>query len=111
MKNKWKYDMKDNTPIYDVKKVMEWLLEGKEVVYHTIEGGVEGWNRLDSKKPVLDGSLYKYQLAENTKSKWCFRVPEYHLEASSREEALQKAYDFIVKDPSYIVIYPEEKDV
>lgn len=101
----------DNTPVYNVKKVMEWLLEGKEVVYHSIGGESEEWIRLDPEKPVLDGDLYQYQLVENTKSKWNFKIPEYSLEASSREDALQKAYNLIVKNPSYIVVYPEEKDV
>ena len=100
-----------NTSISDIKKVMEWLLDGKEVVYHLIGGESEEWVRLDPEKPILDGGLYQYQLAENTKSKWNFRIPEYSLEASSREDALQKAYNLIVKNPSYIVVYPEEIDV
>lgn len=99
----------DNTPVYDVKTVMRWLLEGEEVVYHTIMGGTEGWNRLDPEKPLLDGDVYEYQLAENTKSKWSFRMPEYTIEASSREDALQKAYNLIVDNPSYIVVYPRKK--
>lgn len=107
-------DMKkryENTPTTSLKEVMGWLIEDKEVVYRTIDNGVAGWNKLDPEKPVLDGDLYQYQLAEKAKSKWNFRIPEYHLMASSREEALQKAYNLIVENPSYIVVYPEEKDV
>lgn len=43
----------DNTPVYNVKKVMEWLLEGKEVVYHLIGGESEEWIRLDTEKPLM----------------------------------------------------------
>lgn len=43
----------DNTPVYNVKKVMEWLLEGKEVVYHLIGGESEEWIRLDPEKPLM----------------------------------------------------------
>lgn len=105
-------DMKkkyENTPVYNIKKVMEWLLEGKEVVYCAIEGGTEEWNRLDPEKPILDSDLYKYQLAENAKSMWTFRVPDWHFEASSREDALQKAYTYIMENPASIVVYPGAK--
>lgn len=43
----------DNTPVYNVNKVMEWLLEGKEVVYHLIGGESEEWIRLDPEKPLM----------------------------------------------------------
>lgn len=43
----------DNTPVYNVKKVMEWLLEGKEVVYHLIGGESEERIRLDPEKPLM----------------------------------------------------------
>lgn len=99
-----------NTPISDIKKVMGWLIEDKDVVYRPIHPGIPDsgagkWLKVDPKNPIL-AEDYEYQLAE---SMWTFRVPDWHFEASSREDALQKAYTWIMENPASIVVYPGAK--
>ena len=102
-------------PTTNIKDVMSWLLKDKDVVYRPIHPGIPDseageWLKVDPKNPILTED-YEYQLAEKTKSMWTFKVPGWHFEALSREDALQKAYTYIMENPASIVVYPEEKDV
>lgn len=106
-------DMKkryENMPTTSLKEVMGWLIEDKEVVYRFINPGeVDEWLKVDPKHPIL-AEQYEYQLAEKIQETWSFRIPEYSIKASCREEARKKAFEMIMKDPSYIVVYPGEHD-
>ncbi len=109
-------DMKkkyENMPTTSIKEVMSWLLEDKDVVYRPVHPGIPDseageWLKVDPKNPIL-AEDYEYQLAEKTKSMWTFRVPDWHFEASSREDALQIAYKYIMENPASIVVYPGAK--
>lgn len=106
-------DMKkryENMPTTNLKEVMGWLIEDKEVVYRFINPSeVDEWLKVDPKHPIL-AEQYEYQLAEKIQETWSFRIPEYSIKASCREEARKKAFEMIMKDPSYIVVYPGEHD-
>ena len=106
-------DMKkryENMPTTSLKEVMGWLIEDKEIVYRFINPGeVDEWLKVDPKHPIL-AEQYEYQLAEKIQETWSFRIPEYSIKASCREEARKKAFEMIMKDPSYIVVYPGEHD-
>lgn len=106
-------DMKkqyENTPTTSLKEVMGWLIEDKEVVYRFINPGeADEWLKVDPKHPIL-AEQYEYQLAEKIQETWSFRIPEYSIKASCREEARKKAFEMIMEDPSYIVVYPGVHD-
>ena len=111
-------DMKkqyENKPIISIKKVMEWLLEDKKVVYRPVHPGIpdseaERWKALDPNKPELSDE-YEYQLSEKVQENWSFRIPQYTIKASCREEAFEKAVRMITNDPAaFVVVYPGVHD-
>jgi hypothetical protein len=111
-------DMKkryENMPTTSLKEVMGWLIEDKKVVYRPIhpdlpDGEVARWKALDSNKPELSDE-YEYQLSEKVQETWSFRIPQYSVKASCREEAFEKAVRMITNDPAaFIVVYPGVHD-
>lgn len=111
-------DMKkryENMPTTSLKEVMGWLIEDKKVVYRPIhpdlpDGEVARWKALDSNKPELSDE-YEYQLSEKVQETWSFRIPQYSIKASCREEAFEKAVRMITNDPAaFVVVYPGVHD-
>lgn len=111
-------DMKkryENTPTTSLKEVMGWLIEDKKVVYRPIhpdlpDGEVPRWKALDPNKPELSDK-YEYQLSERVQETWSFRIPQYSVKASCREEAFEKAVRMITNDPAaFVVVYPGVHD-
>ena len=111
-------DMKkryENMPTTSIKEVMGWLIEDKKVVYRPIHPGLPDseaarWKALDPNKPELSDD-YEYQLSEKVQETWSFRIPQYSIKASCREEAFEKAVRMITNDPAaFVVVYPGEHD-
>lgn len=111
-------DMKkqyENMPTTSIKEVMSWLIEDKKVIYRPINSGISNsevprWKVLDPNKPELSYE-YEYQLSEKVKETWSFKIHQYSIKASCREEAFEKAVRMITNDPAaFIVVYPGEHD-
>lgn len=111
-------DMKkqyENTPTTSIKEVMSWLIEDKKVIYRPIHPGLPNseaprWKVLDPNKPELSYE-YEYQLSEKVQETWSFRVHQYSIKASCREEAFEKAVRMITNDPAaFVVVYPGVHD-
>lgn len=112
-------DMKkqyENMPTTSIKEVMSWLIEDKKVIYRPINPGLPNseaprWKVLDPNKPELSYE-YEYQLSEKVQETWSFRVHQYSIKASCREEAFEKAVKMITNDPAaFVVVYPGVKDI
>jgi hypothetical protein len=105
-----------NMPTTSIKEVMSWLIEDKKVVYRPIQldlpkSEAPRWKVLDPDKPELSDE-YEYQLSEKVQETWSFKIHQYSIKASCREEAFEKAVRMITNDPAaFIVVYPGVKDI
>jgi hypothetical protein len=91
--------IKENS-ITDFKRVMEWILADKKIVFKKKDE--KDWKLFDPEKPVFSKD-YEYQLSDNINLTWKFCVPFFEIKASCKEDAIEKAVEYL-KDKSHITI-------
>lgn len=97
----------NRNPTTNIKTVMQWLIEDKFVVYRPIhpyisDAETDEWEALDPENPKLS-SDYEYQLSEKVQHSWKVNIPSFEVYASCRQEAVQKAVDYVCSNRNIIV--------
>ncbi len=92
----------------DIKEVMKWLIDDKQVMYRVVHPGVsaseaDDWKKLDSENPKL-GTEFEYVLAEEISDTFNISITPFKVTATCKEDAIDAALEILKSHKDYISV-------